>query len=92
MLRQHKSALLQEMPLLLLLLLLPSSQEQVHPGGTLLPQHPNRIKEEGPVVWRDDADGIQIRRANLLHHLQLVVAVVNEVGRVLPQLQEGQPL
>ena len=44
------------------------------------------------MVDADYADRVQVGGADLLHGLEVVVAVVEEGGRVVRQLQERQPL
>ena len=44
------------------------------------------------MVDADDADRVQVGGADLLDGLEVVVAVVEEGGRVVRQLQEHQPL
>ena len=58
----------------------------------MLTKNPNCIEDKGPVVDRDNPDGVEICRPDAFEGLQIIVAVVDEVFGVVIELQEGQPL
>ena len=61
-------------------------------GSYLFLEHTHSIQQEGAMMRGEDADGVQIRRTDPLHRLQVVVAVVEKSAAILGQLEEGEPL
>lgn len=68
------------------------SQKQVDPGGSLFSEDPDGVQKKGPMVHGDDPDGVQVFRTDPFDRLQIVVAMVDKVGRVMAQLQKVKPL
>lgn len=67
-------------------------QREVHARGALLAQGLDRLQQARAMLLIEDADRVEIRIADLLADLKVVVAVVDERLRVLAEVERPQPL
>lgn len=65
---------------------------EVDTGGSLLAEPLHRLQQSQPVRLLQHTYGVQVWLAYLLAYLEVVVAVVEERLRVLPEVEAPQPL
>lgn len=67
-------------------------QRKVYTRGALLAEGLDRLQQASAVLLIEDADRVEIRIADLLADLKVVVAIVDERLRVLAEVERAQPL
>lgn len=67
-------------------------QGKVYTRGPLLAEGLDRLQQTSAVLLIEDADRVEIRIADLLADLKVVVAIVDEGLRVLAEVERAQPL
>lgn len=67
-------------------------QRKVYTRGALLAEGLDRLQQASAVLLIEDADRVEIRIADLLADLKVVVAIVDKGLRVLAEVKRAQPL